>query len=157
MPSVTHTIIDNAGETSTTRFYLPTISGANYDTVAGNGATDNVGALRLAVAAITRGNFVRHTVSAVEYPEAGTLPADPEAHRETKLLVSYVDNVNARRGSVTIAAPDLSILAQTGTDVVDHTSNAAAIALTTAIETYAASRDGNAITVIGMRIVGRNI
>lgn len=156
MAHVTHGMIDNSGEGASVRFYLPDVTGANYDTITGNSAAQNVGELRLAVAAVSLLNFTQHTVTTERYPESGTLPADAFAQRELKLLVQYVDDVTGERGTLTIPGPDLDILAQAGTDVVDHTSNAAAIALTTAIETYAASKDGNAISVIGMRIVGRN-
>ena len=50
--SVSHTIIDNSGEQSVVKFYLPDVTAVNYDTITGNGKGDNVGDLRLAVAAI---------------------------------------------------------------------------------------------------------
>jgi hypothetical protein len=156
MASVTHGMIGNSGESSSVTFYLPDVTGANYDDVTGNGVGQNVGDLRLAVAAVTLMNFTKHTVTTEQYAEAGTLPADANAQREIKLWVQYVDTVNARVGSLSIPGPNLSILAQTGTDVVDHTSNAAAIALTNAIEANAVSRDGNPIAVRLMKIVGRN-
>lgn len=156
MASVSHTCIDNSGENSVVTFYLPDVTAANYDDVTGNDVGNNVGALRLALADVTLCNFVRHTVTTEVYPELGELPASPWAQRELKLLVQYVDNVTSKRYTVTIPGPDLELLAQAGTDVVDHTSNINAAAFATAFEANARSQDGNAISVIGMRIIGRN-
>jgi len=156
MASVTHGMIDNSGEGASVTFYLPDVTPANYADITGNGPTDNVGALRLAVAGISLANSTRHTVTTEVYPEAGTLPSSPWAQREIKLLVQFVDTVNSKKGTVSIPAPDLSILAQPGTDVVDHVSNVAAAAFVAAFEANAVSQDGNPITVTGMRIIGRN-
>lgn len=156
MASVAHTCIDNSGENSVVTFYLPDVDESNYNDVTGNGPAQNVGDLRLALAAITLCNFVRHTVTTEVYSELGELPASPWAQRELKLLVQYVDNVTSKRYTVTIPGPDLDLLAQPGTDVVDHVSNVVAAAFVTAFETNARSQDGNAISVIGMRIIGRN-
>jgi hypothetical protein len=150
-------MIDHSGEDSGCAFYLPQVTAANYDTVTGNGGGENVGDLHGAVALVSLLNFKNSTVICETYPEAGTLPVNPLAQRETKLLVQYVDTVNGRRGTVTIPSPNLALVAQIGTDVVDHNVNVTALALTTAIENNAVSRDGNAIQVVGMRIVGRNI
>lgn len=156
MASVSHTCIDNSGENSVVTFYLPDVDESNYNDVTGNGPAQNVGDLRLALAAITLCNFVRHTVTTEVYPETGELPSSPWAQRELKLLVQYVDDVTAKRYTVTIPGPDLDLLAQPGTDVVDHVSNVVAAAFVTAFEANARSQDGNAISVIGMRIIGRN-
>lgn len=158
MPAyVTHSLIGFSGEGSSVRFYLPDVTAANYDDVAGNGVGDNVGDLRLALAAMTLLNFVRHTVTTEQYADAGTLPNDPYAQREIKLLVSYRDTVTSKLYRLEIPGPDLSALAQAGTDVVDHTSNITAAAFVTAFEANAASVDGNPVTVEGMRIVGRRL
>ena len=155
MSAVTINMVDNSGEPTSVQFYLPQLTSANYDDVAGNVAGQNVGDLRLAIAAITLANFTNHSVSAVNYPESGDLPANPYAQREIGLMVKYVDTVNAKKAHRVIPAPDLTLIAQTGTDVVDHTSNVAAVALTAAIEANAVSQDGNPVVVTGMRIVGR--
>lgn len=154
--SLTIGYIDNSGEGSSTRFYLPQLTAGNYDAVAGNGVGENVGDLRLAVAAVTLCNFTQHTVVAEQYTEAGDLPASAFAQREFKLLVKMVDTAN-NRSTVTIPAPNLDVLAQPGTDIVDHVSNVVAAALAAAIEANAVSPQGNALSVIGMRIVGRAI
>lgn len=153
--SVTMNMIGFSGERSRVTIGLPVLTGANYDDVTGNGATDSVGLLRLAIGAVSLLNFESLAVAAITHPDAGGLPTDPFAQREVGLRVFYTDDVTSKKYHFTIPGPDLDALAQAGTDVVDHTSNATAIALVTALEAEARSPDGNAITVTGMRIVGR--
>lgn len=158
MPAyVTHSMIGFSGEPSSVTFYLPDVTSVNYDDVTGNTVGDNVGSLRLALGAISLLNFVRHTVTTEQHADSGALPTEPYAQREIKLLVNYRDTVTAKKYRIEIPGPDLAALAQAGTDVVDHTSNATAVAFVTAMETYARSVDGNLITVEGMRIVGRRL
>jgi len=155
MSEAAFNMIGFSGERSSVRIGLPLLTGANYDDVTGNGATDNVGVLRIAIGAISLLNFENIVVSAVTHPDTGGLPASPNAQREIGLRVFYTDDVTAKKYHITIPGPDLSLVAQAGTDVVDHTSNAAAIAFVTAFESAARSVDDNAVTVTGMRIVGR--
>lgn len=157
MAHVSFTWIGASAERSSAVFYLPAINAGNFDAVTGEGAAENVGEIKSAIDDITLMNNVKRSVVAVEYTDAPTLPSNQFAQRELKLLVTYVDNTTAKTYRVSIPGPDLSLIAQAGTDVVDHTSNVLAAALVTALETYAVSPDGNAITVIGMRIVGRNV
>jgi hypothetical protein len=91
---------------------------------------------------------------AEQYTESGDLPASPFAQREFKLAVKMVDTAG-NRSTLTIPGPNLTLLAQPGTDVVDHVSNVTAAALAAAIENNAVSPQGNTVSVIGMRIVGR--
>lgn len=155
MSEASFNMIGFSGERSKVVIGLPLLTGANYDDTTGNGATDNVGALRIAIGAISLLNFESVVVQAVTHPDAGGLPTNANAQREIGLRVFYTDDVTSKKYHITIPGPDLTLVAQAGTDVVDHTSNAAAIALTTALETFAFSPDDNAITVTGMRIVGR--
>jgi hypothetical protein len=150
-------MIDNSGEGTATRFYLPAVTGANYDDVVGNGIGDNVGDLRIATAILTLCNYTKHSVTTEVYTDVGTLPSSPYAQRELKLLVRYIDAVNGKRSTLTIPGPDLSTLASPGTDIVDHVSNAVAAAWVAVFEANAASPDGNAVEVVGMQIVGRSV
>ena len=156
MASVSHTCIDNSGETSVVTINLPDVTAANYDDITGNSIGQNVGNLRLAIAAITLCNFVRHTVNTATYADSGELPANAYAQRELKLLVRYIDTVTSKKHSITIPGPNLSILAQQGTDVVDHVSNVEAAAFVAAFEANARSPEGNPVSVQGMRIIGLN-
>jgi len=153
--SVTYNMIGHSGERSRVTLGLPVLTGANYDDVTGNGATDSVGALRIAIGAISLMNFESAAVGAITHPDAGGLPTDPNAQRERGLRVFYTDDVTSKKYHFTIPGPDMTLVAQAGTDVVDHTSNVAAVALVAVLEAEMRSPDGNAITVTGMRTVGR--
>jgi hypothetical protein len=155
MSYVTHTIIDHSGETSFTRHYLPDVTAANYAAVTGNTALQNVGALRLALGAITDGNFVKHEVTAVEGVLPTTIPASDNAQREIKLLVRYVSSA-ARRGSLEIPAPDLSILALPDTDLIDETA-AEWLAFVSQFQALCRDSYGDTVTVTDGRIVGRRL
>lgn len=155
MSYVTHTIIDHSGETSFTRHYLPNITAANYAATTGNGAGQSVGSLRLALGAITDGNFVKHEVTAQEGTVPNTIPADENAQREYKLLVRYVSAAN-RRGSIEIPGPNLAVLAQPDTDQVDPASTEW-LAFIGEFETNCVDSYGDTLTVTDGRIVGRRL
>lgn len=157
MSLLTFGYIGNSGETSRSQVHVPDLTAANFDTVTGEGAAENVGEIKSALDAITLMNNTQRSIQVITGIDAASLPASAFAQREIKLFVQYVDDVTAKKYSFTVPGPDLSLIAQTGTDVVDHTSNAFAAALVTALETYAVSPDQNAISVTGMRIVGRNV
>jgi len=82
-------------------------------------------------------------------------PVSPWAQREIGVRVFFVDDVNGEKGHFTIPGPDLDSLGVvSGTDVLDITDTLEA-ALVTALEANALSRDGNAISVQRMVIIGR--
>jgi len=156
MAFVTHTMIDHSGELSFTRHYLPAINAGNYATITGNTpVTQNVGSLRVALGAITDANFVRHEVTCQEPLKPATLPVNPQAQREVKLLVRYVSSA-ARRGSFEIPAPNLTLIGQPGTDQVD-TSVAEWINLVTAVQANCVDSYGDTIAITDGRIVGRSL
>lgn len=159
-PYVTHTIIDYSGETATVKHYLPAISGANYAAITGNATpgVQNVASLRVALAAITNGNFVKHTVVSYSARDntqtAAGLPNN--AQRENKLLVLCRDDTLGRRFSFEIAAPDMTLLAQPGTDEIDATVTAWTD-FAAWLATNSRSPWGGFVTVLGGRLVGRSI
>lgn len=145
--------IDRSGEKSHTTLYIPQITAANHDAVVG--AAGNVDALRAAIAAASLCNYDIMTVTHSKEYDIPTVPADDFAQRELGLEVSWVDNVNpATKGKFTIPGPDLDAFAEAGTDIVDLEEVAPA-ALKLALETYAVSSAGNAMTITQMRVVGR--
>jgi len=155
MSFVTHIILDRSAEVSFTRHYLPTINAGNYTAVTGNTVGQNVGNLRLALAAVILGNFVRHEVTAQEavFP---TTPATSEfAQRETKLLVRYVSTAN-RRGSLEIPGPNLTLLAQPNTDEIDM-SVTEFQDFKDLLESDFRDSYGDTVTVTDARIVGRRL
>lgn len=139
------TIADYSHELSMARFYVaPTID------------TTGQLALQNAVSGISLGviQTANLTISTVV---SGSYPTDQLAQRELKVLVGYSDDVNGKKYTMTVPAPDVSLLTiAAGTDLIDITTGTEVLALVSAIETYGRSELGNAITVNYMRLVGRN-
>jgi len=155
MSYVTHTIIDRSGERSFTRHYLPTITAGNYEDVAGNGVGDNVGNLRLSLADMTNGNFVKHEVTAVSNRSGALVATNPNAQRELKILVLMREVGTNRPINLEIPCPDLSIIGQEGTDEVDETAQEW-IDFVSAMNFFRTDADG-LVEVTGGRIVGRRL
>jgi len=84
-----------------------------------------------------------------------TLPTDPYAQRETRVIFDCVDNVTGRPFKIGIPCPDLSEFAAYGTDEV-NLLNVDVLAYTTAVNTFANSPEGNACTVVRGKITGVN-
>lgn len=88
---------------------------------------------------------------------------DQGATRELKLLVQYIDNTSQKRYTATLPTLDLTkvtYLPQAGDFVAITTEQGASaevVAFVAAFEGYAvASATGNAVTVVGLKVVGRN-
>jgi hypothetical protein len=155
MPYVTHTIIDRSGERSFTRHYLPAINAGNYAAITGNSLGENVGDLRLALAAVCNGNFVKHEVTAITQ-RANIIPtSDPNAQREIKVVIFCLDST-ARRFTIEIPCPNLDLIGQQGTDEVDETVTEWTDLVAVLVQ-LARSPWGNTFTVTGGRIVGRRL
>lgn len=155
MAYVTHTIQDYSGERSYTRHYLPAITDANFDAIAGNGVGDNVGDLRLALAAVCEGTFVKHEVTCVTSRDGIFVATDPDAQRERKIVIRCVDSLNYRF-TIEIPCPNLALLAQPDTDEIDRTVTEWQT-LETALITTCRSKNDVAFTVLGARHVGRRL
>jgi len=90
--------------------------------------------------------------------DAPAIPTNPYAQREMKWLVQYQGSTSGKLFSVEIAAPDITDNVVPNSDVADLASDDWA-AWVTAFEAFAKSPDNGteAVTVIGARLVGRNI
>lgn len=147
--------LDHSGEKSRTRFYLEALG----DPGAADLDTELVAkhdAVKAGIAAVTLCNFTESKVSVGSDTDVATLPASPYAQREIGLWVQWTDSVNGEYGTMTIPGPDLTLLSQANTDEVDISANVTALALIAILEANLVSRDGNAIQVTRMRIVGRS-
>lgn len=151
MPSSTNfRIVDTSGENSSFRVAGADVSSANYDA-----QQTQVIALSDAIEGLIIGQLAeRRFTSSVAFPDT-VAPSDPYAQRELKWLITYSDDVTGDLQQIEVATPDLSLLVP-GSDVLDLASTEGA-AFVTAFETFARSKDGNAVTVVGGRLVGRNI
>lgn len=127
------------------------------DLTAGNFAAQTalIDALVLAFVGVSIGTPTKDTRIASETDIVGVAPA-AFAQRESKWLVRCADGVTARPCNFEIPCADLALL-EAGTDRMD-TGNAAYIALVAAVEALPVqSVAGNAVTVVEVIFVGRNL
>ena len=145
-----YTIRDHSDERSTVKFSI-----ADLDETSWVATTAALAVLRTAMEALTLGSVAARTLVASRDVLNDVRPASPYAQVELGLRLHYQDNVTGKKYFLTIPAPDLSIVAQTGSDQIDLEEVTVA-ALVTAIEAVAVSPDGNPITIERGVIVGRN-
>lgn len=90
--------------------------------------------------------------------DSPAIPTSPYAQREMKWLVSYSGDTSGKKFSIEIPTPDITDNVVPNTDVADL-SSADWAAFVTAFELYARSPDNGTetVTVLGARLVGRNI
>lgn len=153
-PFVTITIRDYAQQASTVSFYLPDIDAASFDDVVGAGG--NVLNLVGAMQVISAGKVESYQVSLPKTPLAGAAPNVWSA-REVKALFTYQDVTTEELGSFEVAAPDITIGPPAGSEIFDLDSNVILAAQKLVIEANAVTRDGNDLTLVRVRKVGRNI
>jgi len=103
------------------------------------------------------GELTKQTMNLVIY-DTPAIPTSPYAQRELKWLVQYQGDSSGKLFSIEIAAPDITDNVVENTDIADLGSTDWA-AFVTAFEAYVKSPDNGteAVTVIGARLVGRNI
>lgn len=149
--------IDYSGEKSGTKLYFPDVEpdGSNWADLAAQ-VTGRHDVVKTAMALITRMNHTKTIFSIPVEQSVESFPTDPMAQREFAIRWAYVDNVNGRKGSFHTYAP-VDIILQNGTDVIDVVNNVTASTFSAVVEANCVSRDGNAITVTGARLVGRNV
>ncbi len=149
----TLTFKDFSGEKSTCSF--------NFDAVTVLNIVQHLvdfGALRASIEAISAGTLVQDSWVGDRTKYAGANPTDENAQRELKFLVMYEDDSTLDVGRMEIPCPDLSIadILLPGTDMVDL-AQALVATFVTAFELFARSQNGNTVTVLGIRVVGRSI
>lgn len=83
-------------------------------------------------------------------------PTDPWAQRELKWRVDYRDTVSGTPYHFTVPCADATLLSTIDKGKMDLAS-AAGIAFETAFEAYALSPEGNAVELLQVVMVGRNI
>lgn len=138
--------IDNSGEKSTATF--------NVADAIGDAA---ITAVIAALDGVTLGNRQDAILANETVKDAGTPgpAASPLAQREIKWLVRATDDVNGRNVQIELPTADLTLLVG-GNDFLVLTDTEAA-ALVTALEANVLSVDDNAISVVSIQFVGRNI
>jgi hypothetical protein len=156
MGRLTFSFIDKSDEAGSVSFPIPNLGLTNveaYSEGVGHAAYND---LFDAVAALTLLNPTGHTLTAETAEIAPVRPSDPNAERETALLVKFADTTG-HKSRITIPGLDRAITTQDGTDEVPLAGIAEVEALVTAIETWVVDPiTGNAVTVYSIRQVGRN-
>jgi len=155
MGRLTLSYIGKSAEKSNVGFPIPNLDATNVEDYTENGLSAGYDALKSAVDALTLMNPTGTTVTAEIISIAEVLPASEFAQREFGVLVLMADTIG-HKSRLVVPGPDLTLVAQEGTDVVDLAGTEMA-ALVSAIETWCVDPiTGNAVTVYGARIVGRN-
>lgn len=125
---------------------------------AGNIAAQQTAAAALigAIDDLTIGEVTKQTMNLVIL-DTPAIPTSPFAQRELKWLVQY-QGASGKMYSLEIAAPDITDNVAPNTDIADLASTDWA-AFVTAFEAFAREPDNGTgtVTVIGARLVGRNI
>lgn len=147
--SYTATFVDRDGEKSTTGVRNKTFPDlAAYET-----ARDN---FETSLSAISNGTRYKRSEALNTLLASQSAPTN-NSFREDKWLVRIEDNATFKRSSFTIPTADTSTITfVAGTDFIDLGVGAGATAKTN-IEAFVESPDGNAITVLSIEYVGRNI
>jgi len=157
------TMLDYDRETSTMQFNTGNITALSLP-----GALTQFGALRDAVGDITNGTISAESLNVFNTRLSNTPPADENAQRERKWLVSYEDvtaffdaPVNAipneafgRRYTVEIPCADYEGRLLPNTDQADL-ANADIVAFVDAFEDLCKSPAGGAVNVLQLTAVGR--
>lgn len=151
----TYHLVGYSGEKSLAGFHFPAVAdgGGNWDEMfVDYGSSYNF--LRFALRDLTRMNIHRVSMGQRILTSSPDLPADPMAQRELAIRFSYVDNVTGKKYWFDIPAPVAAVLKQ-GTDVVGLSASTEMGVFVSNFQQSCVSPDGNAVTVIGARLVGR--
>lgn len=155
--TVSWTFADFEGEKSTFKMHVPTLTAANIDAVKlaiTNFATN--------IAAVTNGLEVKYQLMAEVTGSGSGYASDGTANRELKWLLRYSDNVTGKVYTAELPCPDLSATLRSQSDGAANLADGtvwggAANLFKENFEIAFISPEGNAVTLISARIVGRNI
>lgn len=158
MPAVSKiglSFMDHSSEVGRVDYYVAGVTAGNLAGTLSGALPATGGSLAAAMCALSGCTCIISDVQAAQNQFAKTPPASAFAQRELGLLVTYQDTVTKKNYRLTIPGPAWDTIGQVGSDLVDP--NAAAwTTFVTAFEANALSPDGNAVTVTGGRLVGRN-
>jgi len=146
--------LDAGNEIGTMTFYAPVISAANFTANVALWATLLTATDALTLGARKKDVYNDESLYLVAQPTNG-------AARETKLLVQFQDATTGERMTTTIPTLDPTIpdnvVNINAKDVVELATPAAVADWITAFEAFAVNpRTNNAVTVVGLQVVGRN-
>lgn len=150
MPSgLTITFTDWNNENASTSFRGQDVTSANYDA-----QITLADALIVAVDAVSIAANTGNSFRSRDIKTGAPKPTNNFAQRELKWLVSFVDNSTGATSNIEIPGADLSLLSS-GNEL-DLGAGPGAD-LKSAIEAFHLSNAGNAVSVLSVRKVGRNL
>lgn len=148
-----YTLLDASGERSTTKIYNGPITVGTI-----TGFLTEFGQMRDAINAITLGTMEKEAWVGDATVLSTALPANAFAQRELKWLVRYRDTVTNKRYTLEIATADPTGRMVAGSDLANLSETQMA-AFVTQFNSYARcpDSDANAVEIVDIRLVGRNI
>jgi hypothetical protein len=141
-------------EPSYVKLYLTPITAANFDNqvLAASAIYDAIAGAN----GICLGKRITSTLGNVYEILGSKIPADTElAQREVKWKVNYTSAGGTKSGYFTLPCADLTLLDPNNRGYADK-SNADVAAFISAVEAAVVDEDGDAITVVDIKFVGRN-
>lgn len=111
-------------------------------------------AWRAALTAVSSGAPGHWQIIAQDGGPGRTPSLNANAQRETKWLVSFIDNVNGNPGSYTVPCYDFNFIAADGVNMIAGAERDAVVATT---EAFAKSVAGNAVTVSTIKFRARTL
>lgn len=142
---------DFSGEPSSFSFHMGAVTALTIADILAQ-----IGDLRDALADITLGTLYKDEWYGDRTRYSVLNPTDVNAQRERKFLVTYEDSVTFSIYTSEIPTADFTGRMVDDTDQVDLVDTEIA-AFITAFETLCVSPDGNAVTVVAITGVGRNL
>ncbi len=147
--SIGETFVDHSGELG--RFSIPIATSDDLATIL---ASADWIAWAAALNAVINGTLINISRSEVKRESNAAFSATGQ--REEKWLLVYQDNVTIKTYSSELPCRDTSLATVAGTDMVDLTVSPW-VAFKTAFETLWVSPDENAVTLLEVRLIGRNV
>lgn len=149
------TFLDESGEKSRVEYTIADVGAGNVAGIIDNAQFSTAGSLAALFASLSLCTPIQSEVTASVVKSPQTSPGSNFAQREIGLMVSYTDNVTGKMFRVTIPGPDWANIGLAGSDQVNPEA-AQWTAFKTKFEADVKSPDGNAVTISGGRLVGRN-
>lgn len=146
-----YTFRDYANESSTVGLHVDEVTAANFDAQVAAQAS-----LLSALEGVSLGNEIKNQMTANVTKSQPSPASDPNAQRELKWMVRAFDAVTYDLVTIEIPCADLSLLDPNNLDRMVIDSGAGAT-LVSEIEANVLSKNGNALTVNEIVLVGRNL
>lgn len=146
--------LDHSGERTKTTLHFDDLAGDGSNFTDFSSPAGPRGLMGTELQLLTKLQHTKTQLSHTLNTSVESIPADATAQRETAVRWIYADNVTGKKYRFDTPAP-VDLLLQTGTDVIDLAANAIALQFKAAFELNCVSPDGNAVTLLSARYVGR--